>query len=165
MNRVTTLMLAGILASATAAQASPGCPSCRAPKASVQKTRAATKQKACPVMPRMKVKQDLYVDHEGKRIYVCCEACIDTVKKDFEAYAKKVEAAGETVGTVQTTCPVMGGKINKKQYADVKGKRIYVCCPGCIGKIQADPDTHIEKLEKSGVTLDSVPSTNADSTS
>ncbi len=26
----------------------------------------------------------------------------------------------------QTTCPVMGGKINQAQYADVKGKRIYV---------------------------------------
>ncbi|MBT3192549.1 MAG: hypothetical protein HN341_08335 [Verrucomicrobia bacterium] len=60
---------------------------------------------------------------------------------------------------VQTTCPVMGGKINKAQYADVKGKRIYVCCPGCIGKITSDPDTYIKKLEKEGVTLDETPKT------
>ena len=54
----------------------------------------------------------------------------------------------------QTTCPVMGGKINKAQYADVKGKRIYVCCPGCIGKIKADPDKYVKKLEAKGITLD-----------
>jgi hypothetical protein len=54
----------------------------------------------------------------------------------------------------QTTCPVMGGKINKAQYADVKGKRIYVCCPGCIGTIKADPDKYIKQLEAEGITLD-----------
>lgn len=54
----------------------------------------------------------------------------------------------------QTTCPVMGGKINKAQYADVKGKRIYVCCAGCIGKIKADPDKYIKQLEAEGITLD-----------
>jgi len=54
----------------------------------------------------------------------------------------------------QTTCPVMGGKINKAQYADVNGKRIYVCCPGCIGKIKADPDKYIKQLEAEGITLD-----------
>jgi hypothetical protein len=68
---------------------------------------------------------------------------------------KSKPAAAEV--KVQTTCPVMGGKINKKQFADVKGKRIYVCCPGCIGTIKADPDKYIKKLEKEGVTLDAVP--------
>lgn len=54
----------------------------------------------------------------------------------------------------QTTCPVMGGKINKAQFSDVKGKRIYVCCAGCIGKIKADPDKYIKQLEAEGITLD-----------
>ncbi|MDZ4198705.1 MAG: efflux RND transporter periplasmic adaptor subunit [Kiritimatiellia bacterium] len=31
----------------------------------------------------------------------------------------------------QTMCPVMGGLIDKRYYADVEGYRIYVCCPGC----------------------------------
>ena len=57
----------------------------------------------------------------------------------------------------QTTCPVMGGKINKAQYADVQGKRIYVCCPGCIGKIKAAPDKYIKILEDKGVVLDKAP--------
>ena len=44
----------------------------------------------------------------------------------------------------QTTCPVMGGKINKAQYADMNGKRIYVCCIGCVAKIEADPAKYIK---------------------
>ena len=77
-----------------------------------------------------------------------CAGCI-------AAAAKSKPAAAEV--KAQTTCPVMGGKINKKQYVDVKGKRIYVCCPGCIGTIKADPDKYIQKLEKEGVTLDAAP--------
>ncbi|MCK4563086.1 MAG: hypothetical protein KAU94_00270 [Verrucomicrobia bacterium] len=57
----------------------------------------------------------------------------------------------------QTVCPVMGGKINKAQYADVKGKRIYVCCPGCIGKIKADPGKYIKKMEAEGIVLNKTP--------
>ncbi len=56
----------------------------------------------------------------------------------------------------QTTCPVMGGKINKAQYADVNGKRIYVCCAGCIAKIKADPDKYIKQLEAEGIVLEKV---------
>ena len=51
----------------------------------------------------------------------------------------------------------MGGKINTTQYADVKGKRIYVCCAGCIGKIKADPDKYIKQMEAEGITLDETP--------
>ena len=54
----------------------------------------------------------------------------------------------------QTKCPVMGGKINKAQYADVQGKRIYVCCAGCIAKIKAEPAKYIKQLEAEGITLD-----------
>ncbi len=57
----------------------------------------------------------------------------------------------------QTTCPVMGGKINKAQYADVKGKRIYVCCGGCIAKVKADPEKYIKKLESEGVAIAKTP--------
>ena len=69
----------------------------------------------------------------------------------FSALAKEVAAKA------QTKCPVMGGKINKAQYADVQGKRIYVCCVGCIAKIKADPDTYIKQLEAEGITLDKTP--------
>jgi len=60
-------------------------------------------------------------------------------------------------GEPQTTCPVMGGKINKTQYADVEGVRIYVCCKSCIKVIEADPKTYIDKLKSDGVEPEKTP--------
>lgn len=57
----------------------------------------------------------------------------------------------------QKKCPIMGGSINKSLYADVQGKRIYVCCKGCINPIKANPQKYIKKLTKAGVKLDKAP--------
>ena len=57
----------------------------------------------------------------------------------------------------QTHCPVMNGEINKEKFVDVKGKRIYVCCPPCIAKIKKNPDKYIKILEDKGVTLEEAP--------
>jgi hypothetical protein len=72
------------------------------------------------------------------------------------------KAAEPKVAKVQTTCPVMGGAIDKALYVDHDGKRIYVCCKGCIGAIQKDPAKFIKKLEAEGVTIEVAPAdTNA----
>ena len=60
-------------------------------------------------------------------------------------------------GTPQTVCPVMGGKINKELYVDVEGKRIYVCCGGCIDPIKKDGAKFVKKLEDQGITLAQAP--------
>lgn len=112
-----------------------------------------TPQATCPVMGG-KINKDLYVDHNGKRVYVCCKGCIDTITKAPEKYIKKLEADGVTVAKVQTTCPVMGDKVNKDLYVDHDGKRVYVCCKGCIDAVQKDPQKYIKKLEDAGVALD-----------
>lgn len=57
----------------------------------------------------------------------------------------------------QTICPVMGGKVDKNQFVDVKGYRIYVCCAGCNEKILADPMKYVTKLQEQGVTLAATP--------
>jgi len=54
----------------------------------------------------------------------------------------------------QTTCPVMGGEVDKTQFVDYDGKRIYVCCGGCMAKIKKDPAKYVKQLEAEGVTLD-----------
>ena len=155
MNRTAIVVLAGLMIAGAASAVDKHAEQGGHGKHEEQKAKIVP-QATCPVMGG-KVNKDLYVDHEGKRIYACCKGCIAPLQKEFAKYAKKVEAAGETVAKVQTTCPVMGGKINKKQFVDAKGKRIYVCCPGCIGKIEADPDKYIKKLEKDGVVLDETP--------
>ncbi len=57
----------------------------------------------------------------------------------------------------QTTCPIMGGEVNKDLHVDVLGKRIYVCCPYCIGEIKKDPAKYIKALEDSGQELELAP--------
>jgi len=81
----------------------------------------------------------------GSALACACCGCSGTTPKEATA-AKKV-----TLKT-QTTCPVMGGKIIKTQYVDVKGKRVYVCCPGCIAKVKTDPAKYLAKIKASGET-------------
>ena len=46
----------------------------------------------------------------------------------------------------QTTCPVMGGAINKDIFTEYKGKKVYFCCPGCKPKFEKNPEKYIDKL-------------------
>lgn len=115
-----------------------------------------TPQTVCPIMGDP-INKSLYVDHDGKRVYACCAKCLEKLQADPAKYITMLEKQGVTPARVQTTCPVLDGKINKSLYADVDGKRIYVCCAGCIDKIKADPAKYIEKLEAEGVALDSAP--------
>ena len=48
----------------------------------------------------------------------------------------------------QKICPVMGGKIDPDLYYTYKGKKIYVCCPGCIAAIKKNPEKYLKKVQK-----------------
>lgn len=79
---------------------------------------------------------------------------------NVHAAAKIETSEGEAVKSKhpQSTCPVMGGKVSQKSpYVDVKGYRVYICCPGCAEKIKKDPDKYIKKIRKNGETLYQIP--------
>ena len=67
-----------------------------------------------------------------------------------------VGAAPATTNVVkqQTICPVMGNEVNKKLFVDYQGKRVYVCCRGCLGDVKKDPAKYVKQLEAEGITLD-----------
>ena len=52
-------------------------------------------QVKCPVMGG-KINKDLYADYKGKRVYFCCEGCIEPFNKDPEKYIKKLQDEGVT---------------------------------------------------------------------
>lgn len=56
----------------------------------------------------------------------------------------------------QTTCPVMGEAIDKKMFVDYDGKRIYVCCSGCIAEVKKEPQKYIDKLKSRGESVESI---------
>jgi YHS domain-containing protein len=74
-----------------------------------------------------------------------------------EGAASMEGVSTQTVQKVQTTCPVMGGKIDKKLFADYDGKRVYFCCGGCSAVFNKDPAKYIKKMEGEGITLDKTP--------
>lgn len=58
---------------------------------------------------------------------------------------------------MQTQCPMMGGPIDKNVYTDYKGKRIYFAGEMCRGMFLEDPQKHIDKMIKEGVSLEDSP--------
>jgi len=46
----------------------------------------------------------------------------------------------------QTTCPVMGGPINKDIFIEYQGKKVYFCCNGCPDTFRASPEKYLSKL-------------------
>ena len=126
-------------------------------------------QTTCPVNGDP-INKEMYVDYKGKRIYVCCEAHIDPVKKNPEKYIKKLEALGQSVETIvdstaapakalvpQKTCPVMGSPIDKSIFVDYKGKRVYFCCAGCPETFKQDPEKYLKVLADRGEAVEDVP--------
>jgi hypothetical protein len=77
--------------------------------------------------------------------------------------AAKPADAGAKLAVAQTTCPVMeGSPIDRSLFVDHDGKRIYLCCGGCIAVVKKDPQTYIKKLEDAGVALEKTPAAAAD---
>jgi YHS domain-containing protein len=63
-----------------------------------------------------------------------------------ENTAGSPKAEASTAIKEQTTCPVMGGAINKEYSTEYKGKKVYFCCPGCKEPFEKDPEKYISKL-------------------
>jgi hypothetical protein len=40
---------------------------------------------------------------------------------------------------------------------DHDGKRIYLCCRGCIGAVKKDPAKYVAAMESEGIVLEKVP--------
>ena len=91
-------------------------------------------------------------------VYAADEAAGKDQKADSSKDAKSDKSSKTPVkGKAQTLCPVIGGEIDKNIYIDIKGKRIYVCCKGCLAAIKADPDKYIKILEDQGVEIEKAP--------
>jgi len=71
--------------------------------------------------------------------------------------ATTTETVSGAAGTAQTTCPAMGNPINRSLFVDHNGKRIYVCCQSCVGKVKEDPETYVSKLTGQGIVLEDAP--------
>lgn len=74
----------------------------------------------------------------------------------------KIAASEEKNLKPQTECPVLGGAVDKNLFVDYNGKRIYVCCAGCIETVKADPEKFLKILADKGEYAEDVSKENAD---
>ena len=101
-------------------------------------------QKICPVTgkPLGSLGQPLKVKISGEEIFLCCKGCTkgQMKKEHWTAIHKNFAAA-------QGICPVMEKPLpaNPKSTL-VNGQMVYVCCPPCTKKIQAEPRKYLTKL-------------------
>jgi YHS domain-containing protein len=122
---------------------------------------AIAHQRKCPVMntPLGKMGRPLKVRVGGREIFICCKGCTILLKKNPAKYLAMIPAplpikATKTDGALiarQRLCPVMDEPLNSmggpwKIYA--KGRPVFVCCKGCIKKIQTNPDFYLAKIDR-----------------
>lgn len=117
---------------------------------------AIARQKICPVSgkPLGSMGDPVAVDVNGQKLYVCCAGCVGAVKSDPAKYAAGRPQITVTTATqsdaaaiaAQKVCPVMDeplGGMGTPIKVMVGDKPIYLCCKGCIKKIQAEPAKYL----------------------
>lgn len=84
----------------------------------------------------------------------------DSAKATGEKHAVMETGTGKITSAPvpQSTCPVMGGKIDKTIFADYKGQRVYFCCSGCIEPFKKEPEKYLKKLDSMGQKAEQIAS-------
>ena len=118
---------------------------------------AIARQKVCPVSgkPLGSMGSPVAVDANGDTVYVCCAGCVAAVKANTAKYAaagrSKVTVAQATAAdgrliAQQARCPVMDeplGSMGHPVKVMVGDKPIFLCCKGCIKKVEAEPAKYL----------------------
>ncbi len=66
-------------------------------------------------------------------------------------------SVGSSSSGEQRLCPLTGQPIDRSQFVDHEGKRIYFCCAACKEPFRKDPARYIRAMESAGVTLEKAP--------
>lgn len=104
-------------------------------------------QTLCPFMGKP-IDSSAFLDIHGQRVYFCCPGCEKKLKADPDKYFKKAAENNVLFENIQSKCPVSGEEIDKKQYVDWNGRRIYFCCKKCVASFTKQPKLYLSNLDK-----------------
>ena len=77
-------------------------------------------------------------------MFLCCTGCASGKVKP--EHWSKIHA---NFAKAQGICPVMKHDLpHNAKWTIVQGRIIYVCCPPCIKKIEAEPEIHLQKVDE-----------------
>lgn len=84
-------------------------------------------------------------------IFVSCGTC--ETDKSYEHHMQvdmhqHHDVVHEDAGIINTVCPIMGGAVAEgaEYVVEYDGHKIGLCCAGCVGAFNADPEKYMEKL-------------------
>ena len=99
----------------------------------------------CPVSGKA-VKAASALDHNGGKVYFCCDNCPEAFKKDTAKFTAKANQQLFATGQAKAVkCPIAGRDLNPDTAIDVAGTKVAFCCNNCKGK--ASKATGDEQLE------------------
>ncbi len=96
----------------------------------------------------MQVKEDVFVEYKGAKVFLGCEGCLAAFKKDVRKVATKANA--QLVATKQAkqkACPISGRPCKEEFKLTVGKAQVTFCCPNCKkAASQLKDDEQLEKL-------------------
>jgi len=104
----------------------------------------ASAQAICPVTGKElgSMGEPIKVKVGEEVAFLCCKGCIGQKIK-----AEHWTTLQTNLATAQKICPVMEQPVDATMKSTiVDGRKIFVCCPPCIPKIQAEPAKFVDKL-------------------
>jgi len=120
---------------------------------------AILRQRICPVSGKLigSMGQPRKVTIDKRDIYLCCAGCESPLRKNPQVHLAKLEPTAPAKATKadataiarQQTCPVTGeplASMGRAWKVIVSGKPIFVCCKGCIRKVQERPALYLSKV-------------------
>ena len=135
-----------MLAATTAVAQEPASSAQKAPsKLSAQDRLRIEIQQICPVSgkPLGSMGDPIKVRLGEQSAFVCCQGCTSGPVAP-EHWARVQNNLAEAQGT----CPIMDKPVDgTMKFTVVEGQPIFVCCPPCIEKIQADPKVALAHVQ------------------
>lgn len=84
------------------------------------------------------------VGEQKERVFLCCKGCLH--QKIDPKHWVTIHA---NFAKAQRICPVMKKELPQNpKWTIVDGHVVYVCCPPCTGKIEADPKTFVRQIDQ-----------------
>jgi len=78
-----------------------------------------------------------------EEVFLCCKGCLS--KQIKPEYWATIHA---NIAKAQGKCPVMDKDLPAApKWTVVEGEVVYVCCPGCIKKLTANPNGYLKQVD------------------
>ncbi|MFN0137231.1 MAG: hypothetical protein ACKVS9_14070 [Phycisphaerae bacterium] len=109
----------------------------------------------CPVMEGEPIDPKTWVRYRGKRVYVCCEECVQQFKEDPEKYAAGIKVQWDAMRPlrVQIKCPVTGETPQSKFLVELPDRDVFFANADAQEKFRKDRKPFLKKLDEECYTF------------